>query len=79
MTFSLIVPSNVETAVTGFVMGAKKTIYKSEWQINIIQTTETKAEVTKNGQAVTMEEASKAKGFIKFWNDFISFYNSSRG
>ena len=76
MTFSLIVPSNVETATTGFVMGAKKTIYKQEWQIRIIQTTETKAEVTKNGQPVTMEDASKAKGFIKFWNDFISFYNS---
>lgn len=79
MTFSLIVPSNVETAATGFVMGAKKTIYKQEWQICIIQTTETKAEVTKNGQAVTLEDASKAKGFIKFWNDFISFYNTPRG
>lgn len=42
MTFSLIVPSSVETAATGFVMGAKKTIYKQEWQISIIQTTETK-------------------------------------
>lgn len=78
MTFSLIVPSNAETAATGFVMGAKKTIYKQEWQIGIFQTTETKAEVTKNGQSITFEDASKAKGFIKFWNDFISFYNSSR-
>lgn len=77
MTFSLIVPSSVETAATGFVMGAKKTIYKQEWQISIIQTTETKIKVTKNGQAITTEDASKAKGFIKFWNDFISFYNSS--
>ena len=78
MTFSLIVPSNAETATTGFIMGAKKTIYKQEWQIRIIQDTEIKAEVTKNGQSITMEDASKAKGFIKFWNDFISFYNSSR-
>lgn len=77
MTFSLIVPSTSETAITGFRMGAKKTIYKQEWEIRIVQKESTQAIITKNGQALTNEDAAKQKGFIKFWNDFIGFYNKT--
>ena len=77
MTFSLTVPSVAETSTTGFRMGAKKTIYKQEWEIRIFQKESTQAIITKNGQALTNEEAVNQKGFIKFWNEFISFYNKT--
>lgn len=79
MTFSLIVPSTAETSISGFRMGAKKTIYKQEWEIRIVQKESTQAIIAKNGQTLTNEEAVKQKGFIKFWNEFIKFYNQTVG
>ena len=35
MKYTLIVPSSYETALTGFAMGATKTVGKTEWRVEI--------------------------------------------
>ncbi len=84
--YELIVPSYQETFETGFILGAKKTIYRQQWEIRIEQevfpTGERmlpKAYVFKNGSKVLNKSAEcQTKHFIKFWNAFINFYNSSK-
>lgn len=76
MSFNLIVPSKLETQTTGFVMGATKTIYKQNWAIRLnSRDGQVSPVVTKNDKRVIIDEAVKSKSFLKFWNDFISFYN----
>lgn len=76
--YQLIVPSYAETAATGFLLGAKKTIRNQDWEIRLnVVANEIKACVTKNGETIPNPSFTD-KAVLNFWNAFISFYSSTR-
>ena len=70
MNFSLIIPPAIETAATGYLMGAARQIGKSAWRLEIHRG-ETLPRVYRNGAAqASIAECSPA--VVKFWLAFKS-------
>jgi len=74
MEYNLIMPSNAETSITGFAMGAEKKIGKSLWRLEI-HNGERFCRVYKDGK----QQASVSicgPSVIKFSNALVAKYNS---
>lgn len=74
MKYALIIPTNAETAVTGFAMAAEKTIGKTAWRIEY-WLSDTFPRVYRNGKA----QASLVicpQSVIKFANAATQQFNA---
>ena len=71
MTYDLIIPSTLETATTGFIVGAKKTMYRNRYIIRVKRIDDTVTYMMyKNG--IGLVGIVDKNYLVKWLNEFLA-------
>lgn len=77
MQFTIIVPPNIETSITGFIMGAEKTIRNTQWRVEY-HAGETLPRILKNGAPIDHTENTLPKSAVLFANAATQWFNKAQ-